>query len=322
MKMLRNTLFAWCAIATIGVAFAQDYPKKPVTLVVAYAASGAIDIVLRMIQPRLTASLGQPLVMLNRPGGGGTIAATAAIGASNDGYTLLVTGDQLVITPHLMAETSRYDVFRDLVPITRLITVPFALVVNPSISAGNVNEFISLARKRPGKITYATPGNGTSNHLSMEWLKSLAGFDVLHVPYKGAAASITDVSAGRVDSILISVQMSAPLVKTGKLRALAVTSSTRSPLLPAVPTFAESGLAEFDAATTFGLFAPAGTPAAIIQRLHADFAAALNTAEIRKQIEEMGTVVTADTPAEFGKKVRADYERYGRIIRDQRIQAE
>jgi tripartite-type tricarboxylate transporter receptor subunit TctC len=310
-------------MALAAPAPAQDYPKKPVTLVIAYTASGAIDIVLRIIQPRLNASLGQPLLMVNRPGGGGSIATESVINSPADGHTLLVNGDQLVTTPHLFGKTIKYDLFRDLAPITRLVTVPFAFVVNPAVPAGTVAELVALARARPGKLTYATPGNGTSNHLSMEWFKSLAGVDVLHVPYKGAGPAMTDLVAGRIDAILISIQLSAPQVKSGKLRALAVAGSARSGLLPGTPTFTEAGIPEFaDAGTTFGLLAPAATPAEIVQRIQSEFAGALRAPDARKQIDDMGTVVTADAPAEFAKKLRVDYERYGRIIRDNGIQPE
>jgi tripartite-type tricarboxylate transporter receptor subunit TctC len=310
-----------CTAAFTASASAQDYPKKPITLTVAYAASSPVDLALRMAMPRLNARLGQPVILVNRPGGGGTIATEAVMSAGTDGYTLLVNGDQMVVTPHLFGKTIRYDVFRDFIPITRLITVPFALLVGPTVPASTFGEFVAVARARPGKLTYATPGTGTSNHLSMEWLKVLAGFDALHIPFKGAAA-VNDVAAGRIDSILISIQNSAPMVKSGKLKALAVTGPARFDQLPGTPTFAEAGYAEFDAATTFGMLAVTGTPAEIVQRLHAEFTGALKAPEVQKQVNDMGTIVTADTPAEFAKKLRADYERYGRIIRENKIQPE
>ncbi len=310
------------ALAAASPATAQTYPTKPITLLVAYNAGGAIDAVLRIILARVTAGLGQPLVMVNRPGAGGAIATDALIAAGTDGYTLLVNGDQLVTAPHLMGKAIRHDIFRDLAPITRLVTVPFALAVNAAVPANTLGEFIALAKSKTAKLTYGTPGTGTSNQLAMEFLKSFTGADILHVPYKGAAAVMTDLVVGRIDSIMISIQLTAPHVKSGKLRALGVGGTARAAQLPNSPTFAEAGYPEFDIGTTFGLLAAAGTPEPIISRLHAEFVAALRAAEARKQIEDTGTLVTADTPAEFAKKLRADYERNGKIIRDNKIQPE
>ncbi len=318
------SLLALALATTFGVApaTAQTYPTKPVTLVVAYAAGGAIDIVMRIILPRVTTGLGQPVLMLNRPGAGGAIATDAVIAAGNDGYTLLVNGDQLVTAPHLMGAAIRHDIFRDLAPITRLITVPFALTVSAAVPANTLAEFIALAKNKSSKLTYGTPGAGTANQLAMEFLKSQTGADILHVPYKGAAAVMNELVAGRVDSIMISIQLTAPHVKSGKLRALAVGGPARASQIPGAPTFAETGFPEFDIGTTFGALAPAGTPEPIIGRLHAEFVAALRAPAARKQIEDTGTLVTADTPQEFAKKLRIDYERNGKIIRDNKIQGE
>jgi len=317
VPMIAAAFSTFCTSST-----AQTYPSKPVTLVVAYSAGGAIDTVLRIILPRLTASMGQPLLMINRPGAGGAIATDAVIASGSDGYTLLVNGDQLVTAPHLMGAAIRHDIFRDLAPITRLVTVPFALAVNAAVPANTLAEFIALAKNKTSKLTYGTPGAGTSNQLAMEFLKSSTGADILHVPYKGAAAVMNDLVAGRVDSIMISIQLSAPHVKSGKLRALGIGGTARAAQIPGAPTFAEAGFPAFDIGTTFGLLAAAGTAEPIIGRLHAEFTAALRAPEARKQIEDTGTLVTADTPAEFAKKLRADYEKNGKIIRDNRIQAE
>jgi tripartite-type tricarboxylate transporter receptor subunit TctC len=322
--MIRRLLLAasLSLLASAPAALAQAWPAKPITVIVAYAGGGATELMLRAIQPRVAASVGQPLVYINRPGGGGNIATDAALAAGADGYTLLVNGDQLVTTPHFSPGTTRYDLFRDLIPITRMVTVPFALLVNAGVPATTLGEFVALGKSGKAKLTYATPGNGTSNHLSMEHFKSLTGADILHVPYKGAATAMNDLMAGRIDSILISIQLSGPQVKSGKLRALAVAGGARSPMLPGVPTFAEAGVADFDVGTTFGLFAPAGASAAIVNRMHAEVTAALRDAEVRRQIEATGTHVTANSPAEFAKQLRADFERNGRIIRDRGIVVE
>jgi tripartite-type tricarboxylate transporter receptor subunit TctC len=319
-RVAASTAFA-ASLATCG-ASAQSYPSKPINVVVAYAPGGISDIVLRLIAPRISGNLGQPLLLINRPGAGGAIATDAVIAAGPDGYMLLVNGDQLVTSPHMMGKIIKYDLFRDLAPITRLFTVPFALIVNPSVPATTLQEFVAFAKSGKSKLTYSTPGNGTANHLAMEYFKALTGANVLHVPYKGAVAAITDVAAGRIDAIMFAPQTAVPNIRAGKLRALAVSGSARAASLPAVPTFAEAGMPDFDMGTTFGLLAPAGTPDAIISRLHAEFTGALRSPDLRKQIEDAGTVVTADTPAEFAKKLKADYERNGRIIRDNGIQPE
>ena len=325
MKRFNRGIISFTLLAgavASGTIHAQGYPSKPITMNVAYAGGGVSDIVLRIISPRISAALGQPVLLVNRPGGGGTIATEAVIAAGPDGYTLLVNGDQMVTAPHLLGKQMRYDLFRDLAPITRLFNVPFALIVNPSVPANNVAEFVALARTGKAKLTYSTPGTGTGNHLAMEYFKALTGADVLHVPYKGAVQAITDVTAGRIDSIMFAPQTAVANIRAGKLRALAVAGTTRTPSLPSVPTFTEAGLPDFDMGTTFGLLAPAGTPEPILSRLHAEFTGALRVPELRRQIEDAGTLVVADSPAEFAKKLRSDYERNGRIIRDNKIQAE
>lgn len=313
---------AMALLAVPAIGTAQPYPAKPVTLHVAYAGGGIIDIVLRLVTPRVSANFGQPVVILNRPGGGGTIATDAVIASGADGYNLLVNGDQMVTSPHLMGKLVRYDIFRDLAPVTRFFTVPFSLIVNPNLPAATLSEFIALAKSGKAKLTYSTPGNGTANHLSMEYFKALTGADILHVPYKGAVQAITDVTAGRIDAIMFAPQTAVPNIRAGKLRALAVTGAARGASLPDVPTFAEAGMPAFEGGTTFGLLGVAGTAEPVIARLHAEFTGALRDPEVRKKIEDAGTVVTADTPAEFAKKLRADYERNGRIIRENKIQSE
>jgi tripartite-type tricarboxylate transporter receptor subunit TctC len=300
----------------------QAYPVKPVQLLIAYNAGGAIDLPLRLILPRLSSSLGQPVVMVHRPGGSGTIATDAVIATGADGYTLLVNGDQFVTAPHLMGKLVRYDVFRDLIPITRMVTLPFALLVHPSVPAQTLQEFIALAKSGKANLSYGSPGNGTSNHLSMEYFKSLTGAQILYVPYKGAVAAITDLLAGRIQAILFASQTAAAPVKAGKLRALAMSGAARAPQMPNTPTFGELGMPEFDVGTTFGLLAANGTPEPIVARLHTEFTGALRSPEIRKQIEDTGTIVTADSREEFAKKLRSDYERNARIIRENKIQPE
>ena len=325
--MFRKTLLSLLALAfaaAIGAspAAAQTWPVKPVNLLIAYSPGGAIDLPMRLILPRITANLGQPVVMIYRPGGGGTIATDAVIASGTDGHNLLINGDQFITSPHLMGKLVKYDPFRDLIPITRMVTLPFAFVVNPAVPANTLAEFIALAKSGKAKLSYGSPGNGTSNHLSMEYFKALTGADILYVPYKGAVAALTDLLAGRLDAILFASQTIAASVKAGKLRALGMSGAARTPQLPTVPTFSEAGLPEFEVGTTFGLLAAAGTPEAIVARVHAEFTGALRALDVRKQIEDTGTIVTADSREEYAKKLRADYERNGKIIRENGIRVE
>jgi tripartite-type tricarboxylate transporter receptor subunit TctC len=299
---------------------AQTYPERPLRVIITFAPGGPADIFARMLQPKLTESLGQPLVIDNRPGAGGTIAEGLLAKAAPDGYTLMMSGDSGPANAHLYRGLS-YDLFRDLLPVSLLTQVPLALVVNPAVPATSLAEFVAHARSRPGQLSYGSPGTGTTSHLYVELFKGFAGIEMTHVPYKGGVPAMSDLIGGQVQALLLSVTLSAPQVRGGKVRAVAMTGEKRSHMLPQVPTFAEVGYPELKTSTWTGLWLPAGTPPAIVQRLHAEFAKAARAPENEARIHELGAEVVMSSPAEFAALLRSEHERLGKLIRERNISA-
>ena len=299
---------------------AQTYPERPLRVFITFAPGGPADIFARMLQPKLTESLGQPLVIDNRPGAGGTIAEGLLAKAAPDGYTLMMSGDSGPANAHLYRGLS-YDLFRDLLPVSLLTQVPLALVVNPAVPATSLAEFVAHARSRPGQLSYGSPGTGTTSHLYVELFKGFAGIEMTHVPYKGGVPAMSDLIGGQVQALLLSVTLSAPQVRGGKVRAVAMTGDKRSHMLPQVPTFGESGYPELKTSTWTGLWLPAGTPPAIVQRLHAEFAKAARAPENEARIHELGAEVVMSSPAEFAALLRSEHERLGKLIRERNISA-
>ena len=300
--------------------FAQTYPDRPLRLIVAFAAGGLTDTLARTLQPRLVEGIGQQLIIENRGGAGGTLAEAQLAKAAPDGYTLLMSVDSVPANPHLYRNLS-YDMFRDLAPVSMLAAVPLVLVVHPSVPAATPQEFVAYARSGQ-KLNYGSPGTGTSNHLNMEYFRSTAGFDMTHVPYKGGGPAMADLLGGQVQALLISVTLSAPHIRSGKLRALGVAAERRSPMLPQVPTFAEGGYPSVRAETWNGLFVPAGTPATIVQRLHAEFARAIRAPEVEARFRDLGAETVMNSPAEFAAQLRSEHERLGKLIRERKISAD
>jgi tripartite-type tricarboxylate transporter receptor subunit TctC len=237
-----------------------------------------------------------------------------------DGYTVMLTADSPPANPHLFRNLG-YDLFRDLAPVTMLVRVPLALVVHPSVPAGSLAEFVQHVRSRQGQFAYATTGAGTSNHLSMEVFKRLAGLSITHVPYKGGAQVMTDLLGGQVPASLISITLAAPQVRAGKIRAVALTGDKRAPLLPDVQTFSEGGYADIIGQWS-GVLVPAGTPPAIIQRLHGEFAKAIRAPEVQTRFQELGAEIVMNSPAEFAALLRAEHQRLGEQIRDLKLTAD
>ncbi len=320
--MLR-LLLALVLTAVVGVAAAQPppWPTKPVRLIVSFAPGGMVDVFARTFQARLAESLGQPVVVENRGGAGGTLAESVLAKAAPDGYTLMVTGDSPPANPHLY-KTLDYDFLRDLAPVSMLVRMPLVLVTNPSVPASSLQDLISHARSRASPLSYATPGSGTSNHLSMEVLKRLAGVPLTHVPYKGGAQVISDLVGGQVDSTLIALMLAAPQVRAGKVRALALTGDKRSPLLPQVQTFAEAGFPSFPPGQWSGLWLPAGVPPAIVERIYGEFARAARAPDVQGRLQELGAAIVVSTPENFGAFVRSEHARIGTLVREHRIVAD
>lgn len=316
-----TTAILLATLAFAAPALAQTWPEKPVRLIVAFAPGGLIDTFARTLQPRLAEGLGQPLVIENRGGAGGTLAESAVAKSAPDGYTVLVSADSPPANPYLFRNLN-YDFFRDLVPISMIARVPFALVVNPSVPAGSIAEFVAYVRSRQGQFSYASPGAGTGNHLFMELFKGLAGIEMTHIPYKGGGPAMNDLIGGQVQASLISITLAAPQVRGGKVRAVGMASEKRAPLLPQVQTFVEAGYADFMPHTWCGLFLPTGTPAAIVQRLNAEFAKAVRAPEVQVRFQELGAETIMNSPAEFAAFLRTESERLGNLIRERKIAAD
>ena len=308
-------LLAASLVAT-GCAVAQtpaSYPERPVRIVVPYAAGGATDAVARIVGQRMSQDLGQPVVIDNRPGADGNIGAELVAKAAPDGYTILM-GDvgNLTMGPAVRKSTP-YDAIRDFAPITQLVSAPNILAVHPSVPAQNFREFIAYAKANPNKLSYASSGTGGSAHLAGELLKRATGIEMVHVPYKGASAALTDVLRGDVQ-VIFGLSVVLPHVKDGKLRALAMTGPRRSSFLPDVPTIAEMGFPGFEATAWYGLLAPAGTPKPIIARLHAVALNALETPDVRERLEAAGNELIGSTPEEFAAYIRSEKKKWSEIV--------
>ena len=306
-------------LATAPVAWAQSgWPSKPIKLVVNFPPGGAADTLARLVSPALAEGLGQPVVVENRGGSGGNLGADAVAKSAADGYTLLMaSGGTMSINPHIYTRMP-FDPARDLVPVSGVARVSVYLVCRPDLPAANVQEFIALLRARPGKLSYGSPGNGSSPHLAAEMMKAQTGTFAVHVPYRGAAPALNDLLGGQID-FAFDPGIGLQHVRTGRLRLLAVGSPQRSPLFPQTPTLAESGLPGFDADSFFGIYAPAGTPADIVDRLSKEVARALASTTVRERIVAIGGEAAPLSPAEFNRRMHDDSQRFGKIIRERKI---
>ena len=313
-----------CAAA--GMSAAENafpkYPTKPIRMLVPFPAGGPTDILARIVALKLGEALGQSVVVDNRGGGGGTIAAVAAARSPADGYTLLLGGiTTLALAPHMHA-TLAYDPRRDFAPISQTSLQPVLLMVHPAVRAASVGEFIELAKSRPGQLNYATSGAGGSGHLAGELFKITTGVMVVHVPYKGAAAALNELIAGQVQSMFGTPLAAVPHIKSGKLRALAATGARRTPALPEVPTFAEAGVAGYDASSWNGLVAPAGAPPQLVDRLSAEIANVMRAPNVLDRLAADGAVPVSSTPAEFAAFIRSEDAKWGKVVRHAQIRAD
>lgn len=303
--------------ATENTALAQAYPARPIRIVVPYAPAGGSDITLRIVQANAAERLGQPLVVDNRPGGGTLIGTRAVANATPDGYTLGVMDPAFLVNPTLMRD-ARYDPLKDFAAITLFTVTPLMLVVPPSFPARTVQALIDAAKAQPAKLNYGSPGDGSAGHIAMEQFRSAFGLQIVHVPYKGAGPAVAAIVGNEVPMLFAGSGVT-PFVQDGRLRALAATSAKRVATLPAVPTFAELGFPQINVQTFAGLVAPAGTPAAAIHRLHADFAAAVQAPEVKSRLEQFSQIPVANTPAEFAVFLRENGARLTRVVRDSNI---
>jgi tripartite-type tricarboxylate transporter receptor subunit TctC len=310
-------------LVTVADAHAQStYPTKPVRLVLGFPAGTNVDVLARPIAQRMSEIVGHPVIVDNRPGATGLIANEFVAKAPPDGYTLLVApGSSLTSTPHLKLRMP-YDALKDFAPIIQINSFPQVLIVNPTVPAKTVKELIAIARSRPGVLTFGSSGTGSAFHLAGELFKSMAKIDMLHVPYKGGNVALNDLLGGRLDLMFYSLAIANPQITAGKLRAIAVTGLKRDPLLPNVPTVDESGLKGYEITGWHGFLAPAATPAEVVSRLNATIAKILGTTEIRQLWASQGMEVVVNTPEQFAQRIRADYEKYGRIVKTVGIPAE
>jgi tripartite-type tricarboxylate transporter receptor subunit TctC len=314
--MSRMTRFACMALlaATAGAAVAQTYPTRPVTVVVPYAVGGTTDIVARLVTTQIGNGLGQPMVVDNRAGGGGVIGWGSVARAAPDGYTLLTTENSFTIAPSVVAKLP-FDPTKAFEHIITAAAAPHVLVINPSVPAKTVQEFIALAKAGPGKLNYGSGGNGTNTHLGAELFKSAAGVFIVHVPYKGAGQVLQDLMGGQVQMLVTSLPTALPHIKSGKLRALMVTSDSRSPLLPDVPSAKEAGLPKVLMDFWVGFAVPAATPPAVIERLNKEMALALNSADGKKRLADQGLVPVANSPAQATQLVNSEMQRWAAVVK-------
>ena len=299
---------------------AQNYPEKNVRMVVAYATGASYTVAL-LLSEKLRESLGQSVVPDFRAGAGGNIASELVAKTPPDGYTLLLTSVTIAISPSLFPKLG-YDTFRDFAPITLLTTVPNVMVVHPSVPAKSLAELVKLAKAHPGKLNYGSGGHGTSSQLGSELFNTLNRINIVHVPYKGATIALTAMMSGEVDMVASTVPSTIPLVNSGRIRALVVMALERAATLPKVPTTAEAGMPELVVIIWYGLFAPAGVKPDIIEHLNAEVVKLMNAPETKNKLAQVGLDAATSTPAEFGKFVRSEYEKWGRVIKaaDIRVQ--
>jgi len=301
-------------LAAVPAAQAQAWPNKPIRMVVPYPPGGPTDIVARVVGQKLSERLGQPIVVDNRPGAGGNIGADAVAKSAPDGYTMLVATTAHAINMTLFAKPG-YNTRTDFAPVSMLTSGPLVLVTAPSTPASNVAELIAMAKANPGKVTFASSGNGQSTHLSAELFDSMAGIRMTHVPYKGSAPALTDVMAGQATVMFDTMLSAMPFVRDGKLRALAVTGAARSPAAPDIPTVAQAGLPGYEATAWNALLVPAGTPAAVVDKLSEALKAVLTQDDVRTRFATQGFAATWTSPPDTGRFVVHEIDKWGKVVK-------
>ncbi|MBC7779483.1 MAG: tripartite tricarboxylate transporter substrate binding protein [Proteobacteria bacterium] len=309
----------WVAASTL--ALAQAYPAKPIRLIVGFAPGGNVDNTARALGPAITDSQGQPVLIENRAGAGGSVGAEFVARAPGDGYTLLMGSSSLAVNVTLYTNLS-FDATKDLIAVAPVSLVPIVLTVHPSVPAKNAKEYVAIAKQRKGRITYASAGTGTSNHLTGELMRSVTGIDIIHVPYKGSGAALGDLIGGQVDSMFDQLNSSLPFIRAGKIRVIAVTSAKRSSLLPDVQTLAEQGIAGVDASTFLGVFAPGTTPRDIVTRLNGAVQKTTRSAAFREKLNAFGADALEGSPEEFSRMFRDEVVKWGKIVKASGAKAE
>ena len=313
-----SALIGLCLLASPAAA-QSDYPSKPVKIIVPSAPGGGTDIAARVLAQHLSQAMGQQFFIDNRPGAGNMIGIEAAARSAPDGYTLLMTASTLSIN-QLTYKKVLYDAVRDFAPISLVVSLPSVLVVHPSVPTRSLAELIALAKQKPDQLTYASAGIGTNPHLSMELLKTMTGIEIRHIPYRGVGPALNDLVAGQVGILIAGVLTTKPQVDAGTVRGLAVTGLKRVEALPDIPTVAEAGIANYEALQWYGLLAPAGTPAPIIARLHAETAKAVRSVEMKERLAADGADPVGNTPAEFAAHIKEEMRKWAEVARAAKIE--
>lgn len=304
-----------------SAAMAQAYPVKPISLVVPFATGGTTDVLARLLGQELSRSLGQPVVIESKPGAGATLGADYVAKAKPDGYTLLMGAVHHTIATSVYKKLP-YDFQKDLAPVTTVALVPNVLVINPGVPAKTVAELLALAQASPGKLTYGSNGNGTGQHLIGAQFESMAGVQLLHVPYKGSGPLTNDLLGGQITMSFDTITPVLPHIKAGKLRALAITTGKRSPALPDVPTLDESGLKGFNLGTWFGVLAPAGTPKEIVARLNSEMVKIIHSPDFKRRMDDIGAEPIGNTPQQMARQIKDDTERFAKLVKDAKVTIE
>ncbi len=319
-KILASCLFALPLLASWGAAAqAQTYPSKPIRWIVPYAAGGGSDFLARSISQVMSTQIGQSILVDNKPGGNTAIGASEVARAPADGYTVLSADNGTLVYNPVLYKTLSYSPTKDLAPVTLMGRFPMILVVGPGISVKDAKDFIAQAKAKPGGLNYASAGAGSPHHLAMELLKSEAGLFMVHAPYRGAAPALADVAGGQVPAMMVDLAAGAGFIKGGKVKALAVANATRLPQLPDVPTFAELGYKNVEAAALVGMVVPAATPPDVIATLNKQVVAAINNPSVHKRLEDFGVEPVGNTPAQFAELLKTETVRWQKLIRDLKI---
>ncbi|HSI60240.1 MAG TPA: tripartite tricarboxylate transporter substrate binding protein [Ideonella sp.] len=311
----------WLGALAFGSVAAQEYPNKPVRIVVPFVPGGTVDLVARVLAQRLTEQMGQPFIVENKAGANGTIGSDTVAKSKADGYMLLVQSPTLIATP-LMAKRVPYDTVQDFTPISRLGSVPMVMTAHPSVPAANLREFIAAAQAKPGEYAFGIPAAGSPMHLAGAAIKHNSKLDIAIIPYKGTAAALNDLLGGQISVMIDAIPSSAAHIASGKLKALAVTTPARLPSMPKVPTVAESGMAGFEMVSWYGLWAPAQLPPEILKRLSAETAKAMRSPLVKERLGSLGFLPDPDSPQDFTSFILKETATYARIVRDASIQIE
>lgn len=309
-------------MAPTGVLAQADYPNKPLKIIVGFPPGQATDVIARLLAEKLSAALGQAVIIDNKPGQGGSIGAAAAAKAAPDGYTLLISATAPLATNPNLYKDLPYEPVRDFAPITLIANLPFVLVARPDLPANNARELIALAKAKSGKLSYASSGNGSTSHLSMEMLKTATGIDLQHVPYKGSVQAFTDVISGQVDVVFDTAVYALPMVRAGRVKLLAVAGAKRSSLSPDTPTVAEQGAPGYDSGAWLGMLFPTGTPRAIVTLMNTELTKIVRTPEVTERLLKLGAEPLSSTPEEFGAHIKSELRKWGKAVQDSGVKVE